>query len=74
MWITDLEVDSRLSGHVRTWNADIISLPLVSGSHLFELFACGIQVASFPGGDSTSVYAAFQKYFTRFTCEVVSRR
>ena len=40
-WTTDPEVDSRLSGHriLRTWNADIISLPLVSGSHLFVQFA-----------------------------------
>ena len=40
-WITDPEVDSRLSRHVslRTWDADIISLLLVFGSQLFELFA-----------------------------------
>ena len=36
-WTMDPEVVSPLS--LRTWNADIISLPLVLGSHLFVLFA-----------------------------------
>ena len=54
-WITDPEVDSRLSGRV--------FLPLVSDSHLLFV-ACGVHDLDFLGDDFRN-YSRIQRYLGR---------